>query len=168
MAGSSSAVETLETSVGTAQVVHRLALSVVCINAVTQRLLSAPIRIGREARGRFLASGSDPSWPCVPLDTRRPAGGALLFGPHLPTRPFVLRIADPSRRYVARRFEVTVWDEATARRVDHESDGVPIPAHYRLLQPWLLPGTAYPLPPWWVGVSSCGDCPAVRCPRCPG
>lgn len=138
--------ETLQTSIGTAHVLHRLALGVRCLDAVTRRAVGVPIDIGREVTGRFLAPGAEPCWPCLPLETRGPARGVLRFRPDLPRRPFVLRIADPTRRYVARRFRVTLWDLAAVQRVDHGPGQVLIPAAYRLLQPWLLPGSAYPVP----------------------
>src|SRR5205823_5447204 len=66
----------------------------------------------------------------------------LRHHPPLP-KEFVVRVDDPTRSYVPRRFTVHPWpvellDEVTARPY--------VPVKSRVLRSWLWPGSAYPMP----------------------
>jgi len=133
------AAMTLQTLVEHADVLHRLALAVDCRDAVTRHGVAAEVRIGREVPQEVLQRGHDRAWPCWDL-TAKAAGRAMIMLDLRAPTTVRLRIADPRRRYVARRFDLKLW---TLREVlDEESAGSPVPAASRLLRPWLLPGPA--------------------------
>ncbi len=126
----------LQTSVGPASVLHRLALGLVVRDAVTSRPVDG-VRVGWEAPVRRLPRNRPAWWPCLDLE---PLGGGrhrLLVAP----RPddLVLRIVDPSRRFVARRLGLGWWPFA-----DLVDDADPIGVAARTLNAWLAPGAAYP------------------------
>jgi len=133
---------TVNTERGPANVLHRLALGVEALDALVDRLVVTPLRVGRQAPARWLPSPVDPSWPCLDLEA---AGSARFKIRRLSSVPdnLVLRLDDPSRRYVPRRLEVHLWP---AQALD-ETTGQPyVPVRSRLLRAWLWPGSAYPLP----------------------
>ena len=133
------AAMTLQTLVEHADVLHRLALAVDCLDAVTRHRVATEVRIGREVPQEVLPRGHDRAWPCWDL-TAKAAGRAMIMLDLRAPTTVRLRIADPRRRYVARRFDLKLW---TLREVlDEESAGSPVPAASRLLRPWLLPGPA--------------------------
>ncbi|MGC5075671.1 hypothetical protein [Agrococcus sp. DT81.2] len=134
--------DTIETSVGTMPVLHRLALGVLLRDAVDDSTARGRLRVGWEATGRLLPHRSSADWPCIDLE---PVGGARFRLRATPRRPqqLTLRIDDPSRRYVPRRLGVTLWSNAEL------SDPVPanaIATASRTVPVWLFPGAAYPLP----------------------
>ncbi|MEW9553383.1 carboxypeptidase-like regulatory domain-containing protein [Nonomuraea sp. NPDC050783] len=53
-------------------------------------------------------------------------------------------LRDPWRRYVPRLLAVSLWRRRELE--DAEAAGTPVPVLARTLRPWLLPGSAYPLP----------------------
>lgn len=134
--------DSIETSVGTVPVLHRLAVGLVLRDAVTDRGASGQLRVGWEAEGHLLPRGARGDWPCVDFE---PMGGGrfrLRATPRLPQN-LTVRIVDPSRRHVARRLEITPWP--------YSQISAPLPANAiaiasRTLQVWLHPGAAYPLP----------------------
>jgi hypothetical protein len=132
---------TVDTAVGRADVLHRLALVVECVDSVIQRRISASVRIGREASPLLLPVGYELSWPCVDLTPRGPGRAMILFDWRTPTKKVRIRIADPERRYVARRFELPLW--TLAEIIAAEAAPPMVPAGSRLLRPWLSPGSAY-------------------------
>ncbi len=132
---------TVDTAVGPADVLHRLALVVECVDSVTESRISTPVRIGREISPLLLPVGYDPGWPCLDLIPRGPGRGMILFDWRTPTTTVRVRIVDPMRRYVARRFELPLWK--LAEIVAAETTPPVVPAASRLLRPWLSPGTAY-------------------------
>jgi hypothetical protein len=134
--------DTIQTSVGTVPVLHRLALGLLTRDAANDRATAAPLRAGWEASGHLLPRGGPAWWPCVDLER---VGQGRFRLRATPARPDILtvRLVDPTRRYVARRLGVTLWPYADL--VD------PLPAHLitvaaRTLPVWLLPGAAYPVP----------------------
>jgi hypothetical protein len=122
-----------------ADVLHRLALAVDCRDTVTHHRVATEVRIGREVPQEVLPLGHDRAWPCWNLIVKDAGRAVVMLDLRAPTT-VRLRIADPRRRYVARRFDLPLW---TLREVlDQESAGSPVPAASRLLGPWLLPGSA--------------------------
>jgi hypothetical protein len=132
-------MNTIETVVGTADVLHRLALAVETVDAFTRR--PTKTRAGREMLGLTGAS----SWPCRDLETNGRGRSVLRHGATLPSEVTV-RFVDPARRFVPRRLRVPLWTEAEVAAADASPPSGPyIPVRSRLLRPWLLPGPAYPL-----------------------
>ena len=133
---------TVDTVVGPADVLHRLALVVECVDSVIQRRISTRIRIGREVSPLLLPVGYEPSWPCLDLIPRGPGRAMTLFDWRTPTKKKVqIRIVDRERRYVPRRFKLPLWK--LAEIIAAEAAPPVVPAGSRLLRPWLSPGSAY-------------------------
>lgn len=137
----------IQTSVGPARVMQRLALAVEVPDAMTDRLADMPVRVGREiAAPPGAAPPPDPSWPCRALERYGIARFKLRRGPQLPA-VITLRIDDRHRRYVPRRVSITLWPEATIEAIDNNPPTGPyIPVRSRLLRIWLATGSGYPLP----------------------
>lgn len=136
------AAMTLQTILEHADILHRLALAVDCRDAVTGHRVATAVQIGREVPQEVLPRGHDRAWPCRDLIAKGAGRAIIMLDLRAPTR-VRLRIVDPRRRYVARRFDLPLW---TLKEVlDEESAGSPVPAASRLLGPWLLPGSAAPL-----------------------
>lgn len=125
----------IETSIGPANVLHRLALAVYTIDALTGRPGLPGVRVGREVDLRRLPRSIDHSWPAVDLPVTGIGRCTLLQNPRLPDA-LTIRIVDPSRRVAPRRLRVPL------RRAAERAAADPPPARSRLLQPWLLPGSA--------------------------
>ncbi|MEU5952116.1 hypothetical protein [Streptomyces sp. NPDC047525] len=141
---------------------HRLALGVETVDAVTGRAVGTAVRVGREVpdqpRRRHRGQGLDPMLrrTDLPLEAsstgryrlrhelrRRPVPPPRNGVPPAPA-PVVVRIDDPSRRFVPRRLAVPLWTLAEVEAA--EAAGGHIPVRSRLLRPRLLPGSAYVLP----------------------
>ena len=129
----------IQTSVGPANVLHRLALGVECIDATADRVAATLVWAGRQAPVLRLPRGYDKAWPCIDLE-RSDTGRFRLRHQRLLPEKFVLRVDDPARRFVPRRFDVQLWSAAD---VDDNSGNPYVPVRSRLLRPWLLPGSAY-------------------------
>ena len=151
----------IDVAAGRVDVLHRLALAVKPRDAVTARPVTSGIRVGFET-SRTLAARprrrGDPTpldpvlnFPAVPLDTG--AAFVLRHGYRDRTR-VTLRVDDPERRWVPRRFVIPLWTAAEVEATDAVPPPAsgPIPAESRLLLPWLLPGPAYPVTPGATGV----------------
>ena len=136
-------VDRVRTSVGPADVLHRLALGVECLDAVTGLRLRAEVRAGRELDPRLLAAGSDPGWPCRSLERKGTARFQLLLDDAAPSS-LVLRLVDPARRVVARRLELPLWTLDEVRGAERTPPTVPTTS--RIVRPWLWPGAAADLP----------------------
>jgi hypothetical protein len=132
---------TIDTLVGPADVLHRLALVVECVDSVVERRASTRVRIGREVSPLLLPVGYESNWPCLDLIPRGPGRAMIVFDWRTPTKPVRIRIVDPARRYVARRFELPLW--TLAEIIAAETTPPMVPAGSRLLRPWLSPGSAY-------------------------
>jgi hypothetical protein len=121
---------TIATSIGDAVVLHRLALAVECVDATKRRLVTKAVHITRDDSGAVLPEHGS-------------GRGVLVHDQGAPSK-LTIRIADPARQFVPRRLTVPLWSLAEVSAADN--DGGPfVPAASRLLRPWLLPGSAYPL-----------------------
>ncbi|MFI9386618.1 hypothetical protein [Kutzneria sp. NPDC052558] len=111
---------------------HRLALGVEALDATTRTLAGSGLTAVRETpRGQ------------VALDSDDNGRFKLRHGPGVGTN-VVLRLDDPNRRFVPRRFSIPLWTLAEVLPVDQDPPTGPyIPVASRLLRPWLLPGSAY-------------------------
>lgn len=153
----------IATAVGDAEVLHRLALGVEVVDAVSGRLVGGSVRAGRELppSGRPTRPWAR-AWPCRDLAVGGPGRFKLRHDGRLPTgaRPVVLRVDDPTRCHVPRRFAVDIWDLADVMAGEPPTPNLvtpPVPAPYvpvrsRLFRPHLLPGAAYPLPRGTTGI----------------
>lgn len=130
----------IETSIGTATVLHRLAVGVECRDAIGDVAVLAPVRCGRQTHLRELPRVKTPGWPCLDLDRADRGRFVLRHDRPLP-KQLVLRIDDPFRIYLPRRFEVTPWLTATLDETTAGNGYVPVGS--RLLRSWLWPGSAY-------------------------
>jgi hypothetical protein len=142
-------VTQIRTTIGTADVLHRLALGVEVVDAVNARLVGPGVRVGREvpAIARPPAARLGPAWPCLDFEPRGTGRFCLRHARALPTRPLTVRVDDPTRRYVPRRFTIPLWTLAAVEAADADPPAGPfVRPRARLLRPWLLPGSAYPLP----------------------
>lgn len=142
---------TIETAIGPAGVLHQLALGVECFDAVSGSALRTPVRVGRQVPAR-LQHGTkrlDPpkaphdTWPCAELERSAPGRFRLRYGPSV-RGVVVLRVDDPSRCYVPRRFSVHLWPIAAVNALP--SAGPYIPVLSRVLRVWLSPGPAQQFP----------------------
>ncbi len=134
----------IETVVGTAHVLHRLALAVECLDAVTARRVRVGVRIDREVDPLVLAPQRSPGPSLLPLASRDAGRAQLRFDHTTPTDPVTLRIWDPERRYAPRRLELPLW--TLAEIVAAEGAPPVVPGASRVLRPRLFPGTAGPVP----------------------
>ncbi|MGW6129732.1 hypothetical protein ACWFNE_06880 [Cellulomonas sp. NPDC055163] len=133
--------DTIPTAVGPADVFHRLALGVRVLDGVTTLGAPWPLHVGWEAPARVLPRGRPSWWPCVDL---LPSGGGrfrLNAGRTVVPTTLVLRVYDPSRRYVPRRLSLTPWSWSQLTQQGHDVD-----VRARTITPWLAPAAAYPLP----------------------
>jgi hypothetical protein len=141
---------------------HRLALGVEIVDAVTGRAVGTAVSVGREVpdppRHRRRGRALDPMLrrADLPLEAsgtgryrlrhelgRSPVPPSGDGGPPAPA-PVVVRIDDPWRRFVPRRLAVPLWTLPEVEAA--EAAGGHIPVRSRLLRPRLLPGSAYVLP----------------------
>jgi hypothetical protein len=111
---------------------HRLALGVEALDGTTRTLAGAGLMAERETpRGRLA------------LESDNNGRFKLRHGPGLGDS-VVLRLDDPGRRFVARRFIVPLWTLAEVLPADQDPPaGSYVPVASRMLRPWLLPGSAY-------------------------
>ena len=123
---------------GPVTAVHRLALAVQVVDATTGQPAAGRLRVSRET-------------------ARAPSGGpglidhgggrfALTYA-RADSVDAVVRVADPTRRYVARRLVMALWPLARVVGSDQDPPTAGfVPASSRTLRPWLLPGSAAMLP----------------------
>ncbi|WP_127500920.1 hypothetical protein [Actinoplanes solisilvae] len=122
------------------RVLHRLALGVEPFDAMTGARAGSAVRVGREVttrpRRRRPASVLDlvTARPTLELEGSGNGRFKLRHQPGVGDR-VLLRVDDPGRRWVPRRFDVELWTSADA--------GPAIPVAARTLQPRLLPGAAW-------------------------
>jgi hypothetical protein len=133
---------TIDTTIGPVTVLHRLALGAECLDALVNRLVLTSVRLGREVPAWQRSRPIDPSWPCLDLEASGPARFKLRHRATIPAT-LVVRVDDPTRHYVPRRFTVHLWPVASL----DEASGQPyVPVRSRLLRSWLWPGSAAALP----------------------
>ncbi|MFF7933688.1 hypothetical protein [Streptomyces sp. NPDC007940] len=134
----------------TSLVLHRLALGVEVVDAVTGRVVDVPVQVAREVP-RALRRRQ----PVVALPLEASGTGRyrlrhdLRHGPP-PPQPLVVRVDDPRRRFVPRRLAVPLWTLPEIEAA--ETAGGHVPVRARLLRPRLLPGSAYALPHGTTGL----------------
>lgn len=134
---------TIATSIGSATVLHRLALGVECFDGIGGNPVTTPVRCGREVVDRMLPRRRELEWPCIDLDRATAARFVLRHDRALPD-PAVIRLDDPKRRFVPRRFAVHPWSIADLDEENPVNQYVPVGS--RVLRTWLLPGVAYGAP----------------------
>ncbi len=118
--------------------VHRLALAVQAIDANTGAPVADPLRVTRETV-RSPAGG--------PGFVDHGAGRFVLTHARDVSTEAVVRIADPTRRFVPRRLVVRLWPLPVVIGADQRPPTATfVPARSRLVRPWLLPGSAAVLP----------------------
>jgi hypothetical protein len=129
----------LQTAVGPATVLHRLAVAVDVRDALSNRPADTVVI----ARYRRVPMPTNPAPRWLPMARRGTARFTLRhrLDATAPLPDLQLVIDEPTRRYVPRRFTVTPWQLADVAE----------PAPYvepfaRLLRLWLQPSTGYPLP----------------------
>ena len=152
----------IATSVGPADVLHRLVLGVEPRDALTGGALATAVRVGQEVPPRLRAAAArfaDP-WPCLDFERNGTARFKLRYrigGPNrIKVNPdgspptITVRIDDARRRFVPRRFAIPLWTRLELERADPTPAGGPtgpyVPLASRLLRPYLFPGAAYPIP----------------------
>lgn len=110
---------TIEVAAGPVRVLHRLALGVEPIDAITGLRVGAGLRVGREVpprRRRDWVLNPLAHRPVVDLE-RSGARFKLRHGDGVRVR-VTIRIDDPGRRWVGRRFDVALWTLAEVEAVD--------------------------------------------------
>jgi hypothetical protein len=129
----------LQTEIGPATVLHRLAVAVEARDALSNRLVDSVVT----ARYRRMPTATNPTPHWQPMNRRGTARFTLRhqLNATTPLPDLQLVIEDPSRRYVPRRFTITPWQLA-----DVAESAPYVEPFARLLRIWLLPGSAYPLP----------------------
>lgn len=134
------APDLLQTSIGTAVVLHRLAVAVECFDALPDRWPNSPVYADVRA-----PAGTGRPRPWRPLDRTGTARFTLRHNRPLPSdlvpKDLELRITDPARRFVPRRFVIHPWTRA---EVTEPAPYVEVAA--RLIRPRLWPGSGYPFP----------------------
>ncbi|MFC8662313.1 hypothetical protein [Streptomyces sp. NPDC057199] len=138
---------------GPVDVLHRLALAVRPLDARTRGPAGPGLRAGLEAApvpGRRMP----PHGVVRSLERHGATGFVVRHGTSggLPATVAV-RVDDPARRWIPRRFSVPLWTRAELARSDAVPPGAPhVPPGSRLLLPWLLPGPAYSVPDGTTGI----------------
>lgn len=113
---------------------HRLALGLELIDALRGQRIGHPIRVEVEGTPAYRARHS--------VDRHDSCLHALLYRPGMGTHANI-RILDPDRQFVPRRFRVPLPDL---------DGGAPPPASHRARRPFLFPGAAYPTPETATGL----------------
>ncbi|KOU25692.1 hypothetical protein ADK52_11745 [Streptomyces sp. WM6372] len=135
---------------GPVDVLHRLALAVRPLDARSRAAAGPGLRVGYES-GPVPGRRDD---PVRPLEGHGATGFVLRHATAggLPAAVTV-RVDDPARRWIPRRFRIPLWTRAELSGADERPPTAPhVPAASRLLIPWLLPGPAYPVPPGTTGL----------------
>ena len=149
----------ITTSIGLADVLHRLALGVEPRDAITGAPVATAVRVGQEVppRMRPRAGRFGDKWPCLDFETNGTARFKLRYQiggqPRIKVNAdgsapkITVRIDDLRRRFVPRRFEIPLWTKRELERADETPPtGQFVQMASRLLRPYLLPGAAYTLP----------------------
>jgi hypothetical protein len=150
------------TSVGPADVLHRLALGVELVDAQTRRPIVTSVRVGQEVapRMRPQAARFEDAWPCLDFESngtarfklRHQIGGQVRIKVNTDgSAPRItVRIDDDRRRFVPRRFRLPLWTRRELERADPTPGADPtgpyVPLASRLLRPFIYPGVGYVLP----------------------
>ncbi|MER7461292.1 hypothetical protein [Streptomyces sp. NPDC097981] len=138
---------------GVVDVLHRLALAVRPLDARSRAAAGPGLRVGFENRpvpgrrqgGEDLVRSLEGHGATGFVLRHETAGG-------LPAAVTV-RVDDPARRWIPRRFSVPLWTRAEVSGSDDRPPTAPhVRADARLLVPWLLPGPGYPVPQGTTGL----------------
>ncbi|WP_327361211.1 MULTISPECIES: hypothetical protein [unclassified Streptomyces] len=138
---------------GRVDVLHRLALAVRPLDARSRAAAGPGLRVGYEdhpAPGRRQRGGD----LVRPLEGHGATGFVLRHATagRLPAAVTV-RVDDPARRWIPRRFSVPLWTRAELSGSDEQPPTAPhVRADARLLIPWLLPGPGHPVPQGTTGL----------------
>jgi hypothetical protein len=137
-------VDSIVVDAGRVDAVHRLALAVQAIDALTRTPVQDGVRVARETvRAKRGGPGFTDHGRSLFVLTHRPDTSA----------DAVVRLTDPDRRFVPRRLTVRLWPLAAVTGIDQRPPTAPfVPATSRLLRPWLLPGAAAVLPRGTTGL----------------
>jgi hypothetical protein len=158
----------IATSVGVADALHRLVLGVEPRDALTDAPLATAVRVGQEVPPRLrdpAARFADP-WPCLDFETNGTARFKLRYRIGGPNRikvnsdgsppTITVRIHDPRRRFLSRRFRIPLFTRLELERADPTPAGGPtggyVPLASRLLRPRLFPGATYSIPRGTTGI----------------
>ncbi|MFJ3204916.1 hypothetical protein [Streptomyces sp. NPDC086989] len=154
---------------GAVDVLHRLALAVRPLDARSRAPAGPGLRVGWESTPVPGRRRHAPD-PVRPLEGHGATGFVLRHttAGALPAAVTV-RVDDPARRWIPRRFTVPLWTPAELSGADERPPTAPhVPAGARLLIPWLLPGPGYPVPQGTTGLRlrvTRPDAAPVRWPR---
>ncbi|MEU6863229.1 hypothetical protein ABZ924_08160 [Streptomyces sp. NPDC046876] len=135
-------------------VLHRLALAVRPLDARTRAPAGPGLRVGWESGPVPGRRQRTPGGLVRPFEGHG-ADGFVLRYPYTggPPATVTVRIDDPARRFVPRRFRVPLWTRAELAGADaRPPTAAHVRADARLLLPWLLPGPAYPVPQGTTGL----------------
>ncbi|MEW2416051.1 hypothetical protein AB0953_20345 [Streptomyces sp. NPDC046866] len=138
----------------TAEVLHRLALAVRPLDARTRAPAGPGLRVGWESGPVPGRRPRPPGGPVRPFEGHG-ADGFVLRYPYTggPPSTVTVRIEDPARRWLPRRFRVPLWTRAELAGADAlPPTAAHVRADARLLLPWLLPGPAHPVPQGTTGL----------------
>jgi len=128
----------LTTLPGGQRILHRLSLALEVLDALSSQPAPAPIAVHRDdSRRQLSATGGRFVLLFSRLRLRTPYDGAQTGG------TASLRITDPSRQYVPRRFSIDLWPLDQVEAVDRTPAGPYVPTLSRLLRVWISPGSAY-------------------------
>jgi hypothetical protein len=170
-------LQMIEVDAGRALVLHRLALAVLPVDAITEAPVSFGVRVGLETV-RSLDKAKRPPrrlWRPMPtphLPLRGGYGAAYVLrhspldnlhgaGGGQPRPPAVIRIEDPAGRWIPRRISVPLWTLADAQASDRVVDpsgqvsgptGPFVLPVARSVSPWLLPAPGYQPPETTTGL----------------
>ncbi|MFB7253520.1 hypothetical protein [Streptomyces nojiriensis] len=138
---------------GVVDVLHRLALAVRPLDARTRAPAGPGLRVGRET-GRAPGRRPRPDDPIRPLESHGATGFVLRYGTAgVLGKTVTVRVDDPARRWVPRRFSLPLWTRAELAGADaRPPTAAHVRADARLLLPWLLPGPSYPVPQGLTGM----------------
>ncbi|MER6781491.1 MULTISPECIES: hypothetical protein [unclassified Streptomyces] len=153
-AGSGGADRRIAVEAGPVDVLHRLALAVRPLDARSRAAAGPGLRVGCESEPVPGRRQRRPQDLVRPLEGHGAAGFVLRHttAGGLPAAVTV-RIDDPARRWIPRRFSVPLWTRAEVSGADERPPTAPhVRADARLLIPWLLPGPAYPVPQGTTGL----------------
>ncbi|MFI5668231.1 hypothetical protein [Streptomyces sp. NPDC051704] len=171
-AGSGGADRRITVEAGPVDVLHRLALAVRPLDARSRAAAGPGLRVGCEGEPVPGRGQRRPQDLLRPLEGHGATGFVLRHttAGGLPAAVTV-RVEDPARRWIPRRFTVPLWTRAEVSGADERPPTAPhVRADARLLVPWLLPGPAYPVPQGTTGlrlrvVRPDADATPVRWPR---
>ncbi|MFK0044404.1 hypothetical protein ACIQU4_09910 [Streptomyces sp. NPDC090741] len=139
---------------GPVDVLHRLALAVRPLDARSRAAAGPGLRVGCESSPLPGRRQRRPDDLVRSLEGHGATGFVLRHATAggLPAAVTV-RVDDPARRWIPRRFSIPLWTRAELSGADERPPTAPhVPATARLLIPWLLPGPAYPVPRGTTGL----------------